>query len=417
MPRILIDTGDLRSLADTYRTLSRSVGEVQQSLRREWYRTSLNTGHDPAVRGARLLFRQRRLEGDLARLIDALGDDERAIRATAERAEAVERRGRFRTSLWGSLSSFAAGAWAGMVSTVAPALEQGLRLLRGDHAEPPEDDRRPRSADGQRGRGVGRSTASLVTLRIGLIGAGALAPQNAGAALSAPSRATTARVMAVSAHAWEAALSRVSDTLTGVSRWLRESLAEKTPPPTRARNEVGRADSSDSHAPLEPAYLAFSPGGSNGSLEPRPTVQQYQQWLAGKGGDPEYQYQCTSWIVFRRQQLNEQFGKGLSVPTNDGLRPSAGGGAMGTDPNGMPTLGAIVSYGAGVPSDWGHAMIVEEIFPDGFRVSEMNINGRVRAVADDFRDNEVWRRNPDGTWSSTLDGKVWNTSKTLKFTP
>ena len=74
-----------------------------------------------------------------------------------------------------------------------------------------------------------------------------------------------------------------------------------------------------------------------------------------------------------------------------------------------PTLGAVVSYGTGIGSDYGHVMVVEQIIsPDKFRVSEMNWNG-----VGGFRDNQVWDRLPNGSWQRESGGPA----EVLKFTP
>ena len=107
-------------------------------------------------------------------------------------------------------------------------------------------------------------------------------------------------------------------------------------------------------------------------------------------------WNCTSWVAYRRNQLS------LSVPDGNG-------GAMGHNANASPTLGAVVSYGAGTEKDFGHVMLVEEILsPTEFRVSEMNFDNN-----GGFRESLVWTKQGDGTWQSSLS----KTTKTLKFTP
>ncbi len=120
-----------------------------------------------------------------------------------------------------------------------------------------------------------------------------------------------------------------------------------------------------------------------------PANGQADQW--GKAAN-----NCTSWVAYRRAQL------GLSIPVGNG-------GAMGHDPGLPPTLGAVVSYGAGTTSDPGHVMVVEQVMsPDRFRVSEMNWD-----AAGGFRDNQVWDRLPNGIWQRESGGLA----EALKFTP
>ena len=81
---------------------------------------------------------------------------------------------------------------------------------------------------------------------------------------------------------------------------------------------------------------------------------------------------------------------------------------MGHDVAGKPTLGAVVSYGSGIGTDYGHVMIVEQVdSPDKFRVSEMNYDNK-----GGLRDSTVWTHNANGTWSSSTGA-----TKSLKFTP
>ena len=171
------------------------------------------------------------------------------------------------------------------------------------------------------------------------------------------------------------------------------------PAPSVASSPVGPAEgepgatsgalppSGGSDAYSAGAGFVYAPGAK---YTPGPPANGYRdQWELAA-------WNCTSWAAFRRAQL------GMSPP------PQKHGGAMGLSAELSPTLGAIVAYGEGTEKDFGHVMIIEEVFnPDQFRVSELNWDEQ-----GGFRDSLVWSRQSDMRWKSSR-----GTVKTLKFTP
>lgn len=173
---------------------------------------------------------------------------------------------------------------------------------------------------------------------------------------------------------------------------------------------VAAGAASSLHQPASPASGSGNVGGTSGSLPSSGGVKAYNATAQfHRTSMPDYQgppengwldqwgkakFNCTSWAAFRRHQL------GLWIPPGNG-------GAMGTDPKAAPTLGAVVSYGAGTEKDYGHVMIVEQVDgPGKIRVSEMNFD-----LKGGFRESQTWTKLADGTWKSS-DGPI----RQLKFT-
>jgi len=139
-------------------------------------------------------------------------------------------------------------------------------------------------------------------------------------------------------------------------------------------------------------------GSTSGALPPSDRAC-YDQWLHNGQPKTKVADNCTSWVEFRRQTMDPP----MSVPPGHGGAMAGNAGGTTSTP---PTLGAIVSFGAGTDADPGHVMIIEEVRPDGsFRVSEMNTN---RPYAEDgdydpdlgyVRQDRVWRPNGDGTYT------------------
>lgn len=155
---------------------------------------------------------------------------------------------------------------------------------------------------------------------------------------------------------------------------------------------------------LLPVVGSFPPSGGLDGYREHAGLHPSDQWWAqgppangmadqwGKAGN-----NCTSWVAYRRSQL------GLDIPPGNG-------GAMGHDPNGAATPGAVVSYGSGQGDDFGHVMVVEEsLGADKFRVSEMNYDNK-----GGFYEQRVWTRVPGtNNWHCELP---YPETRALKFT-
>lgn len=171
-----------------------------------------------------------------------------------------------------------------------------------------------------------------------------------------------------------------------------------------------------SEAPAHPAPAVPPPGSREGSLGAS-NREAYDEWLNNGQAKTKVADNCTSWVEFRRQTMDPP----MSVPAGHGGAMAGNAGGSTSTP---PTLGAIVSFGAGTNSDPGHVMIIEEVYPDGsFRVSEMNTN---RPYAEDHnydpdlgyvRQDRVWRPNADGTYTPAAGTDLAQRPRTLTIAP
>lgn len=141
----------------------------------------------------------------------------------------------------------------------------------------------------------------------------------------------------------------------------------------------------------------------------------YQEALARSGsavsgGWAPYEYQCTSWARYRREEL------GLSLPTGNGYQMADSVGLV--DPSAAST-GSLVSTGSATAS--GHVMVVEERLsgePLSFRVSEMNVgdNDWQHGHPEEYRDNSVIRQRADGSWEASRNGGGFRSMAAPRFT-
>jgi surface antigen len=177
-----------------------------------------------------------------------------------------------------------------------------------------------------------------------------------------------------------------------------------------ARNNVAEQDrASGTHNGT--ASIAHTPGAVTHpapahpatTQQPPPSLADYEAslhagnksltTLTGEG-------QCTSWAVFRREQLG--YGDPPWNGHNNGGEMAAN---IGLVPLSQAHVGSLVSYGGGdtLTSD-GHVMVVEQIIdPRHLVVSEMNVNPQHNPPYG-FRTDTDLVQQPDGTWVKTVHG-------------
>jgi surface antigen len=159
------------------------------------------------------------------------------------------------------------------------------------------------------------------------------------------------------------------------------------------------------HEPIQPPIAVPAtpqiprPGDVSGALSDPPPSQEAYDSRAGnmyQGSNGTWYStpngQCTSWVQFRRDQLD------LAIPHGNGGATAGSLAAHGTS----PTLGAVGSWGAGTDSDPGHTFIVEGITPGNPRtitISEMNSN-------DPNNPNDGFGRVSSATYKEVSEG-VW----------